>query len=58
MIASGHVCGESKMTGLTRFKPKASYVTYIDAVLEQVWQALIDPAATKQYFFGFAVEML
>jgi uncharacterized protein YndB with AHSA1/START domain len=45
------------MTHLTKFKPKTVYVTYIAAPLEKVWQALIDPAFTKQYFFGFAIEV-
>jgi uncharacterized protein YndB with AHSA1/START domain len=39
------------------FKPKTVYVTYIDAPVEKVWQALIDPAFTKQYFFGFAIDV-
>ena len=41
----------------SQFKPKTVYVTYIDAPLEKVWQALIDPAFTKQYFFGFAIDV-
>jgi uncharacterized protein YndB with AHSA1/START domain len=45
------------MTDLAQFKPKTSYVTYIDAPLEKVWQTLIDPAFTKQYFFGFAIDI-
>jgi uncharacterized protein YndB with AHSA1/START domain len=40
-----------------KFKPKTVYVTYIAAVPEKVWQALIDPAFTKQYFFGFVVDI-
>src|ERR1041385_2569063 len=45
------------MIDTARFKPKTVYVTYINAPAEKVWQALIDPAFTKQYFFGFAVEV-
>ena len=40
-----------------KFKPKTVYVTYIAATPEKVWQALTDPAFTKQYFFGFAVDV-
>ena len=32
------------------------FETYIRATPEQVWQALTDPAFTKQYFYGCAVE--
>lgn len=42
---------------VARFKPKTVYVTYIAAPLETVWQALIDPAFTTQYFFGFAIDV-
>jgi len=42
---------------MANFKPKTVYVTYIDARPEQVWQALIDPAFTRQYFFGFAIDV-
>src|ERR1041385_5330981 len=45
------------MVDLSKFRPKTVYVTYIAATPEQVWQALIDPAFTRQYFFGFAVEV-
>jgi uncharacterized protein YndB with AHSA1/START domain len=45
------------MPDSTKFEPKTVYVTYIAASPEQVWQALIDPQFTKQYFFGFAVEI-
>jgi len=41
----------------SQFKPKTVYVTYIDAPPEKVWQALIDPAFTRQYFFGFAIDV-
>ena len=45
------------MIDATKFKPKTVYVTYIAATPEKVWQALTDPAFTKQYFFGFAVDI-
>jgi uncharacterized protein YndB with AHSA1/START domain len=45
------------MIDASRFKPKTVYVTYIDAPLDKVWQALVDPAFTKQYFFGFAIDI-
>ena len=45
------------MTDASKFKPKTVYVTYIDAPLDKVWQALVDPAFTRQYFFGFAVDI-
>ena|ERR1043166_8261110 len=40
-----------------KFTPKTVYVTYIAATPEKVWQALVDPAFTKRYFFGFAVDI-
>jgi uncharacterized protein YndB with AHSA1/START domain len=43
------------MTG--PFKPKTVYVTYIAATPERVWQALTGPAFTKQYFFGFVIDV-
>jgi len=45
------------MADVSKFKPKTVYVTYIAATPEKVWQALIDPAFTRQYFFGFAVDI-
>ncbi len=45
------------MTDIATFKPKTVYVTYIAATPEKVWQALTDAVFTKQYFFGFAVEI-
>lgn len=44
------------MIDTSTFKPKTVYVTYIDATLEKVWQALTDPEFTRAYFAGFAVE--
>jgi uncharacterized protein YndB with AHSA1/START domain len=45
------------MIDATKFKPKTVYVTYIAAAPENVWTALTDPAFSKQYFFGFAVDV-
>ena len=45
------------MTDLTTFKPNTVYVIYIASTPEKVWQALTDPAFTRQYFAGFAVEV-
>jgi uncharacterized protein YndB with AHSA1/START domain len=45
------------MTDTAKFKPNTVYVTYIAATPEKVWQALTDPAFTKQYFGGFAVDV-
>jgi hypothetical protein len=39
------------------FKPKTVYVTYIAATPEKVWQALTDPAFTRQYFKGFNADV-
>jgi len=40
-----------------KFKPKTVYVIYIAATPDQVWRALTDPAFSRQYFFGFAVDV-
>lgn len=45
------------MTDVSKFKPKTVYLTYIAATPERVWQALTDPAFTRQYFFGFAIDV-
>jgi len=45
------------MTDTSKFKPKTVYVTYIVSTPEKVWQALTDPVFTRQYFFGFAVDV-
>jgi len=45
------------MIDTAKFKPKTVYVTYIAVTPEKVWQALTDPAFTKYYFFGFAVDV-
>jgi len=39
------------------FKPRTVYVTYIASTPEKVWQALTDPAFTRQYFKGFNVDV-
>lgn len=45
------------MLDVSKFKPKTVYVTYIASTPDKVWQALTDPAFTKQYFGGFAVDV-
>lgn len=45
------------MIDVSKFKPKTVYVIYIAATPERVWQALTEGAFTKQYFFGFSVEV-
>lgn len=45
------------MIDVPKFKPKTVYVTYIAATPEKVWQALTDPAFSRQYFFGFAIDV-
>jgi uncharacterized protein YndB with AHSA1/START domain len=44
------------MVDVSAFKPRTVYVTYIAATRERVWQGLTDPAFTRQYFGGLAVE--
>lgn len=45
------------MLDIKSFKPKTVYRTIIAAAPEKVWQALIDPAFTRQYFFGLSAEV-
>lgn len=45
------------MTDIAAFKPVTVYVTYIASTPEKVWQALTDPAFSRQYFFGFCVAV-
>ena len=45
------------MVDVSRFKPSTVYVTYIASTPEKVWQALTDPAFTRQYFGGFAIDV-
>jgi uncharacterized protein YndB with AHSA1/START domain len=33
------------------------YITYINATAEKVWQGLIDPAFTRQFFMGRDIEI-
>src|SRR5581483_6391103 len=49
--------GSARMTDVSMFKPNTVYVTYIAATPERVWQALTDPAFTRQYFFGLTVDV-
>jgi len=44
------------MVDTSKFKPTTVYVIYIASPPEKVWQALTDPAFTRQYFGGFAIE--
>jgi uncharacterized protein YndB with AHSA1/START domain len=39
------------------FTPRTVFVTYIASTPEKVWQALTSAEFTRQYFFGFAVEI-
>ena len=45
------------MIDTSKFRPNTVYVTYIAAMPEQVWQALTDPAFTRQYFAGFVIDV-
>jgi len=45
------------MIDIAAFKPRTVYVTYIAAAPGKVWQALTKPEFSKQYFFGFAVDI-
>jgi uncharacterized protein YndB with AHSA1/START domain len=45
------------MIDITTFTPKTVYVIYIASTPEKVWQALTDPAFTRQYFGGFSIEV-
>jgi uncharacterized protein YndB with AHSA1/START domain len=45
------------MIDIGKFKPRTVYVTYIASTPEKVWQALTDPVFSRQYFFGFAVDI-
>jgi uncharacterized protein YndB with AHSA1/START domain len=39
------------------FRPDTVYTIYIASTPEKVWQALTTAEFSRQYFFGFAVEM-
>jgi uncharacterized protein YndB with AHSA1/START domain len=45
------------MTDVDTFKPKTVYVTYIASTPDKVWRALTSAEFTRQFFFGFAVEV-
>jgi uncharacterized protein YndB with AHSA1/START domain len=45
------------MTDVSKFTPKTVYVTYIAATPEAVFEALIKPEFTRQYFGGFAADV-
>src|SRR3954471_3152290 len=46
-----------EMPDLAKFKPKTVYTIYIAARPEKVWDALTQPAFTKQFFFGRTIEI-
>jgi uncharacterized protein YndB with AHSA1/START domain len=45
------------MIDIGSFKPDTIYTIYIAATPEKVWQALTTAEFSRQYFFGFAVEL-
>jgi uncharacterized protein YndB with AHSA1/START domain len=45
------------MIDIGSFKPDTVYTIYIASTPEKVWQALTTAEFSRQYFFGFAVEM-
>jgi uncharacterized protein YndB with AHSA1/START domain len=45
------------MIDIGSFKPATVYAIYIAATPEKVWQALTTAEFSRQYLFGFAVEM-
>jgi uncharacterized protein YndB with AHSA1/START domain len=45
------------MIDIGNFRPDTVYTIYIAATPEKVWQALTTAEFSRQYFFGFAVEM-
>jgi uncharacterized protein YndB with AHSA1/START domain len=42
---------------IAAYRPDTVYTIYIAATPERVWQALTTAEFSRQYFFGFAVEM-
>lgn len=45
------------MIDIGNFKPATVYTIYIASTPEKVWQALTRAEFSRQYFFGFSVEM-
>jgi uncharacterized protein YndB with AHSA1/START domain len=45
------------MIDIRNFRPDIVYTIYIASTPEKVWQALTTAEFSRQYFFGFAVEM-
>src|SRR5262245_161433 len=45
------------MIDTSKFRPNTVYVTYIASTPEKVWQALTDPAFTRRYFGGVAIDV-
>jgi uncharacterized protein YndB with AHSA1/START domain len=45
------------MIDIANFRPGTVYTIYIAATPEKVWQALTTAEFSRQYFFGFAVDL-
>ena len=45
------------MIDIGSFRPDTVYTIYIASTPEKVWQALTTAEFSRQYFFGFAIEM-
>ncbi len=45
------------MIDISNFRPDTVYTIYIAATPEKVWQALTTAEFSRQYFFGFAIEL-
>ncbi|MEA2941410.1 MAG: hypothetical protein QOD09_1939 [Bradyrhizobium sp.] len=45
------------MLDIGNFRPDTVYTIYIASTPEKVWQALTTAEFSRQYFFGFAVEL-
>lgn len=45
------------MTEITGWAPQTVYTIYIAAPAERVWQALISPEFSRQYFAGLEIEI-
>jgi uncharacterized protein YndB with AHSA1/START domain len=45
------------MIDIGSFRPDTVYIIYIASTPERVWEALTTAEFSRQYFFGFAVEM-
>lgn len=47
---------KAKLEGRVMSSPKLVYEVYIRTTPEKLWQAITDPAFTRSYFYGTAVE--